>query len=548
MKKIRGQAPHQPITSGVAWCGDADALNLCLAVQDKYSSLSFSEQLKLQAEARDLEARMASAEDGYSSHYMIESYADGRLAVINVSGPLMAHQLPLRMFGLPVTTYGEIMSAVQQLRADANVQKVVLRINSGGGTGFGMSPAGRMLDLLAEEKGLETYSDSHILSAAYWLGSAGNKIVTEATAQVGSIGVYTTVISNAERNRQEGRDVRVVRAGEFKAANHPDEPVSDKMLAEMARIVDGTYAQFLDRTSYKRGIDREKFRVEAAEGRTFLAEEAKQVGLVDEIRDYDEYIDSLVAELSKKPAVNSARPVPNRSRMQLNHEVTMNIFDILQKLGIKLSDAQTAQLNAGADPSTIGLSAKDLARVDEAIKAAAEAPAEASAEAAAAEPQAGATPAAEGAEPAAEPKAGATPAAAQAPDAFAVQLNSVMEQLTTVSTKLGEAKVELAAALAAKTAAESKTAKLQTLLDSAKPAIVASINRMQASLRSTVDDGLEARDVADLLKLHEDVRGRFEQIFPVGRLSKTPVSETVDGKARGATGTVTTAAVDATRI
>ena len=553
-KKSGPQVVAQPIATGSLWCGDAEALNICLSVQERLASMSLSEQLKMQAEVRELEVKLFSGENDYAGHYMIDTYADGRIAVLNISGPLMAHQMPLRMFGLPVTTYGEIQAAAQQLRDDPKVEKVVLRVNSPGGSGHDMARTGNQLDKLAKLKDVSTFTDSNMASAGYWLGVAGGHIVADATAHVGSIGVYSSIISHAERNRAEGREVRVVRAGEFKALGHPDEAITEKAVAELDRIVSATYDAFLDRSSSARGVDRESFRANAAEGRVFMGQEAIDVGLVDEIADYDDYIGGLIASLaSKKPAVG-ARPVTGNRRLQLKG-VNMNIFEILKSLGISLSAAQTSQLESGVDVAEIGLSAGDLKKVEDTVRAeaaadnsgAGEGAADVSAGAGAADAGAG-----EGAgEGAADFSANAGTADAGAGasgQAFSMQLGALAGQITELSTQLGQAKLDLALAVSGKEKLVAQLAAANTLLEAARPAIAAAITRMQISLRATADDSLESRDVASLISLHSEVREKFERMFPVGRRSKTPVDAGVAGADRVVPATVHTAAVTATRI
>lgn len=43
-----------------------------------------------------------------------------------------------------------------------------------------------------------------------------------------------------------GIESKVIRAGEFKALGHPDEPISEKAIAEWQRAIDESYGAFLD--------------------------------------------------------------------------------------------------------------------------------------------------------------------------------------------------------------------------------------------------------------------------------------------------------------
>lgn len=90
--------------------------------------------------------------DQFADHYMINTYGDGKLAVISIAGTLMNHHLPLRLFGYNIATYGEIQQAVKLVMADPRVEKVVLHIESGGGNGSGLFRTSNFIERMAKEK------------------------------------------------------------------------------------------------------------------------------------------------------------------------------------------------------------------------------------------------------------------------------------------------------------------------------------------------------------------------------------------------------------
>src|SRR5690606_26491423 len=129
--------------------------------------------------------------------------------------------------------------------------------------------------------------------------------------------------------------VKVVRAGEFKAMGHSDEPISDKALEIIQTSVDKSYDAFLEHTSSKRGQQKEAFRVKAAEGRVFTGTEAAEVGLVDSVMLFDEVLDKLLSAKRKT--------VPQGGRNQKMHEGTMEkLLKLMQEAGISLSADQQA--------------------------------------------------------------------------------------------------------------------------------------------------------------------------------------------------------------
>ena len=106
---MKGQGNQLVIPkTGSLWYGSQDTLDAHNNVQLTLAELSPMELSNLRVRATELLATQGVSRDQFADHYMINTYGDGKLAVISISGTLMNHHLPLRLFGYNVTTYGEI--------------------------------------------------------------------------------------------------------------------------------------------------------------------------------------------------------------------------------------------------------------------------------------------------------------------------------------------------------------------------------------------------------------------------------------------------------
>lgn len=525
---------------GSPWMGAQDTLDQHNAVLLNLAALDPMELALMQTKKVELFASLASAQNQYHDHYMINSYADGKLATLSITGSLMNHPLPLRMFGLNVTTYGEIQAALQQLRADPKVEEIMLLVESAGGGSMGLFRTSNFLERVGKEKRLSTFSSSVMGSAAYYLGVNSPNIGAEPMANIGSVGVYAIMTSNVEEMRKEGVEQRVIRAGEFKALGISAEPISEKAVAEWQRNISATYDAFLDHASSKRGMDREIFRTQAAEGREFLGTEAAAVGLVDDVMVFDEYLELRASAISKSGSTVS---VPGK-QVKMEGPDMKKMLALLKKAGVELTAQQSAALASGAPLESLGLDAKLTAELE---AARAEGDDDEGNDGAGGEDDPDKPKGDEGGDggeddqdkPKDEPKLKGTDTGAD----FG-QMMTQMLGLQTDKTKLEAQVASLTAQLAS--AREKASADADTI--TALCAISGTaIGRMETALRASSTE-LKDFTPAQIIALHTTVQEQFLNVFPVGRKTKPVVKESVKGHERQGPDAIATAAQSATKI
>lgn len=516
---MKGQGNQLVIPkTGSLWYGSQDTLDAHNNVQLTMAELSPMELSNLRVRATELLATQGVSRDQFADHYMINTYGDGKLAVISISGTLMNHHLPLRLFGYNITTYGEIQQAVKLVMADPRVEKVVLHIESGGGNGNGLFRTSNFIERMGKEKEFTTFTGSVMGSAAYWLGVNSPRVVAEPLASVGSIGVFAVMTSHTKLMERIGIESKVIRAGEFKALGHPDEPISEKAIAEWQRAIDESYGAFLDHTSSKRQQNRETFRATAAEGREFSGVEALKVNLVDEIMVFDDMIEAMLSAMSKTV------PSPGSGRNLKMDEGAMNkkMLALLQKAGVTLTDEQMSALASGASFESIGIEAGLAAQLTAAQ--------------------------AEGDDDDNEDGSGdgaKTQAAAPAPagdlSALLDRIQKLQSDLTLAQTSLTGMTAERDNLMAEVEAQKAHVVRLSGVAAQA-------INRMETALRGTATDDLDTLEPTALLTKYQNVRDKFEKTFPTGRKAASVVDTQVQGEQRPRQDAVAEAAQQATKI
>ena len=531
---MKGQGNQLVIPkTGSLWYGSQDTLDAHNNVQLTMAELSPMELSNLRVRATELLATQGVSRDQFADHYMINTFGDGKLAVISISGTLMNHHLPLRLFGYNITTYGEIQQAVKLVMADPRVEKVVLHVESGGGNGNGLFRTSNFIERMGKEKEFTTFTGSVMGSAAYWLGVNSPRVVAEPLASVGSIGVFAVMTSHTKLMERIGIESKVIRAGEFKALGHPDEPISEKAIAEWQRAIDESYGAFLDHTSSKRQQNRETFRATAAEGREFSGVEALKVNLVDEIMVFDDMIEAMLSAMSKTV------PSPGSGRNLKMDEGAMNkkMLALLQKAGVTLTDEQMSALASGASFESIGIEAGLAAQLTAA-----------QAEGDDDDNEDGSGDGAKTQEQLDAEAASAAAAAQAAAPAPAGDLSALLDRIQKLQSDLTLAQTSLTSMSAErdKLVAEVEVQKGHVVRLSGVAA--QAINRMELAMRGTTTDDLDTLEPTALLSKYQNVRDKFEKSIPVGRKSAGVVDQQVQGEQRPRQDAVAEAAQQATKI
>jgi signal peptide peptidase SppA len=298
------------------WIGTENSLNSYMALNDIY----------LNKEAKTL----SKGDEGEPS-YLLERLGEG-VAAININGTLVPNKEWWHEYEKShVTSYEEILNAIDEIKYDDNVKSVIVSINSSGGNASGISDVADSLKSLSKAKKNKvlTYVNSTALSAGYWLAASTPKIVANKMAELGSIGVLAVITDYSEQARNMGIKFHMIKAGEFKGIGFGGIEIKEKDLEYLQGRVDKANNFFLSHVAESRKLslsDKDKW----GEARVFYAGEAKAVGLVDEVASIVDVMGGIV------PASNK-----NREGNQMTYE---------EKL---------AQIAAGVAPETI-LTAEEL--------------------------------------------------------------------------------------------------------------------------------------------------------------------------------------------
>lgn len=192
------------------------------------------------------------------------------------------------------TSYGYIgtqyiSSLLKSLDSHPSVTAIVLDIDSGGGMVSGTQELAHTIRSM--QKPTIAYTGGYMCSAAYWIGSACDKVVAAPFAEcIGSIGTMLSAQDFAPLLEKYGAKVYELYAPESTEKNKAWRALKAGDDKDVLQNLSDFNARFLN--------DVRAFRTEVNEivfkGDVYMPEKANELGLIDEIMTLDEIIRQLI--------------------------------------------------------------------------------------------------------------------------------------------------------------------------------------------------------------------------------------------------------------
>lgn len=229
------------------------------------------------------------------------------VAVINIENAVYRRK-PWFVQGV---SHKQIKDEISKALQDEKVTAILYNIYSPGGTVAGTQELASYIKEASSVKPSCAFVDGMCCSAAYWLASATGKIFATESAEIGSVGVVLMHSDYSKFNENMGLKYTYITAGSKKSIGASEIPLSEEDKAYLQHSVDATYAVFLHDVAQNMGLDTEK-KLEWADGRVFLGNEALRLGLVSRLVKTQEEAIALLSENKE-----NKMSVPNTSQ---NHE------------------------------------------------------------------------------------------------------------------------------------------------------------------------------------------------------------------------------------
>lgn len=221
----------------------------------------------------------ANAADGAHKdkpNHMPGMKAKPKVALIYVAGAIV----PMAT-GANMAAADEIAPAIIEAAEDKDVDAIVIRINSPGGSPTASETIRRAI-VRAKEKGkyVAVSMGDVAASGGYWVAADADVIFANPSTLTGSIGVIMGKFESSGLWEKLGVNWGTVQVGDNAGLWSMNRPFDDRQLAHLNTLIDSTYDAFMQRVAAGRGMSLEEVR-RVAQGRVWTGELAIGKGLVD---------------------------------------------------------------------------------------------------------------------------------------------------------------------------------------------------------------------------------------------------------------------------
>ncbi|MBM4305569.1 MAG: signal peptide peptidase SppA [Deltaproteobacteria bacterium] len=238
-----------------------------------------------------------------------------------------------------ITQSSGVIEDLHQYAEDEGVKAIILRIDSpGGGVGPSQEIYREIMKIKANnKKKMITSMGSVAASGGYYIASACDLIVANPGTITGSIGVLMEFTNIEELFKKIGIKGVVLKSGEHKDIGSPFREMTPEEKKLVQSVIDNVHQQFIQAVADGRKMDRLKV-AQVADGRILTGEQAKQLGLVDQLGNLQDAIDTAakMVGIEGKPVV--LYPKKKFSLLELLIEgITESVLKTLTEKGFQFN-------------------------------------------------------------------------------------------------------------------------------------------------------------------------------------------------------------------
>ena len=197
-----------------------------------------------------------------------KEFTKHNLEKINLSGPIM--------------DASEIVKKIDAAANNNAIKGVLLSVDSPGGAVSPSIEIAYAIKRLKAKKPVVAYAKGTMASGSYYASIWADKIIANPGSMIGSIGVIMQGADLSGIMNKIGVKTQVVKAGLYKQVGTSDRPWKKYEVAELNKVIKGTYDMFTKDVADARKLDFKK-RDTYANAHIFTAAQAKKVGLIDQL-------------------------------------------------------------------------------------------------------------------------------------------------------------------------------------------------------------------------------------------------------------------------
>jgi protease-4 len=213
-----------------------------------------------------------------------------RVAVVYATGEIVPGRGDPGFGGTPLAASETLAEALREIREDAGVRAVVLRIDSPGGSSTAADTIWREVALTREKKPVVVSMSDLAASGGYWIAAPASRLVAGPGTLTGSIGAWAGKFNLQGLYQWIGVRREILQRGDNADLFSDYRAFSPAQRVLLRRELEATYVEFIRRVASGRGMDPAAVKA-VAEGRVWTGEQARARGLVDVLGGFDRALD-----------------------------------------------------------------------------------------------------------------------------------------------------------------------------------------------------------------------------------------------------------------
>lgn len=194
-----------------------------------------------------------------------------------------------------------VVPDILDLAEDDDIQALVLRVNSGGGSAYASEQIWHALEVF-KSKGKKFYVSmgDYAASGGYYISSGADKIFAQPLTLTGSIGIFGMIpCFNGLLTDKLGVNIDYVTTNANGAQPNSFYPMTPFVREKMQKMVERGYELFTSRCAEGRHLTQDSIKA-IAEGRVWDGVTAHKIGLVDELGSLQDAVAALAKQMEYK--------------------------------------------------------------------------------------------------------------------------------------------------------------------------------------------------------------------------------------------------------
>jgi protease-4 len=286
------------------------------------------------------------------------------VALVNAEGDIMTGPNDDGIGSSNNINSDEVSEALATAAKDNSVKAIVFRLSSPGGSDTASEEILAAVRAAKARKPVVVSMGTYGASGGYWVSSAASAIVADPSTLTGSIGVFGGKFVLGPALARFGVDLRPISVGgDYAGADGAAQPFDPRQRAAFSAAIDKVYDGFVSRVATGRRLPVDRVR-EIAKGHIWTGEQAKQLGLVDEVGGFYQAVDraKALAGLSGqtvrlKTVVAQRSTLDSLKRMLGNTSASMHTLSAAAQI---LSDPRAQSLLGQIDQARLRARGADL--------------------------------------------------------------------------------------------------------------------------------------------------------------------------------------------